>query len=121
MKIRKFEDLEAWKEARKARRMISEVTRKPKVYRDYIFCNQIRRAALSAMSNIAEGFECITDKEFIVFLGYARRSCGEVRSQLYTALDDDYINREEFDKLYNQIVLTGKKITGFILYLRRSS
>jgi len=73
------------------------------------------------MSNIAEGFESNTDKEFMNFLNYARRSCGEVRSQLYATLDDNYVDKSEFDEIYHQSVNTGKLISGFISYLRGSS
>ena len=121
MKIKRFEDSDAWKEARNLRKAVSKITRKSEVCKDYIFCNQIRGAALSVMSNIAEGFESLTNKEFINFLGYARRSCGEVRSQLYAALDDGYINQREFEALYKRVILTGRMITGFISYLRKFS
>lgn len=121
MKIERFEDSDAWKEARELRKVVSKSTRKPEVCKDYVFCNQIRGAALSVMSNIAEGFESATNKEFINFLGYARRSCGEVRSQLYAALDDGYINQKEFETLYRQVTSTGRMITGFISYLRKFS
>ncbi len=72
------------------------------------------------MSNIAEGFESNTDKERINFLNYARRSCGEVRNDLYAALDDNYINENDFEKIYEQACITGKLISGFISYLRNS-
>lgn len=121
MKITKFEDLKCWQEARKLRKMISEITKKPLIRRDYVFCDQIKRASLSIMSNIAEGFESNTDKEFINFLNYARRSCGEVRSHLYAALDDSYINESEFKEIYNQASTSGKLISGFISYLRKSN
>ncbi len=121
MRIRKFEDLKCWQEARKLRKMISDITRRPKIRRAIVFCNQIRSATLSIMSNIAEGFESNTDKERINFLNYARRSCGEVRNDLYAALDDNYIDEKEFDKIYYQSCTTGKLISGFISYLRKSS
>jgi four helix bundle protein len=120
MKIDRFEDLKCWQEARRLRKMVSTVTRSPEVKRDTVFCNQIRSAALSIMSNIAEGFESSTDKESINFLNYSRRSCGEVRNHLYAVLDDDYISTKRFDELYEQACLTGKLISGFIAYLRRS-
>ncbi len=101
--------------------MVSEITRKQYIRRDTIFCNQIRSAALFVMSNIAEGFESVTDKESINFLNYARRSCGEVRNHLYAALDDNYIIDKTFEKLYEQACTTGKLISGFISYLRKSS
>lgn len=120
MKIERFEDLKCWQESRKLRKIISNVTSKVTVRRDVVFCNQIRSAALSIMSNIAEGFESNTDKERINFLNYARRSCGEVRNDLYAALDDNYISENEFEKIYDQACITGKLISGFISYLRNS-
>ena len=121
MKVSKFEDLKCWQEARKLRKMVSEITRRLHIKRDIVFCNQIRSAALSVMSNIAEGFESNTDKEFINFLNYARRSCGEFRNHFYAALDDDYINAKEFETMYEQACTIGKLISGFISYLRKSS
>jgi four helix bundle protein len=121
VKIEKFEDLKCWQESRKLRKMISNVTNKVTVRRDVVFCNQIRSAALSIMSNIAEGFESNTDKERINFLNYARRSCGEVRNDLYAALDDNYISENDFEKIYDQACITGKLISGFISYLRNFS
>jgi four helix bundle protein len=121
MKVERFEDLKCWQEARTLRKMVSVVTLGSATKHDIVFCNQIRSAALSVMSNIAEGFESSTDKESINFLNYARRSCGEVRNHLYAAIDDDYISAEKFDELYQQACLTGKLISGFIAYLRRST
>lgn len=120
MKIERFEDLKCWQEARKLGKMVSTLTRASVVKHDIIFCNQIRSAALSVMSNIAEGFESSADKESISFLNYARRSCGEVRNHLYAAVDDTYLTAQKFDELYEQACLTGKLISGFIAYLRRS-
>jgi four helix bundle protein len=121
MKIERFEDLKCWQEARTLRKMVSKITHRLKVRRDFVLCNQIRSASLSVMSNIAEGFESNTDKEFINFLNYARHSCGEVRNHLYAALDDDYINTRDFEKIYDQACTTGKLISGFISYLRKST
>ena len=73
MTIDRFEDLKCWQEARILRKMISRITRKANVKQDYVFCKQIKSAALSIMSNVAEGFESSTDKESINFLNYARR------------------------------------------------
>lgn len=119
MKITKFEDLNCWKEARKLRKMVSKVFGRTVVRKDFTLCNQIKSAALSVMANVAEGFESRTTKENIAFLTYARRSCGESRSHLYAALDDDLIKEADFDKIYKQAVSTGKLITSFINYLRR--
>ena len=120
MKLQRFEDFKCWQEARKLRKMASAMTRKYSVRKDFVFCDQTRRSALSVMSNIAEGFESNTDKEFINFLNYARRSCGEVRNHLYAALDDSYIDENEFEEIYDQATTTGKLISGFISYLRKS-
>ncbi len=118
MKIERFEDLDAWKEARKLRKMISTMTRGEKAQRDREFCGQIRRAALSVMLNIAEGFEADTTKESIALDGWARRSCGEVRSALYAALDDGYATEADFRACKLQAEKTGAIITGLIRYLR---
>jgi four helix bundle protein len=119
MRVERFEELDCWKEARKLRNMISQVFRNHTVGREIILRNQIKSAALSIMANIAEGFESGTNRENIVFLTYARRSCGEVRSHLYAALDDDLIGKSAFDDIYRQSVHTGKLMTSFIAYLRR--
>ena len=118
-RIEKFEDLNAWKEARILYKEIISMTRLSIVKKDYVFIDQIRRAALSIMSNIAEGFESLTDKEKVNFLNFARRSCAEVRSQLYTALDNEYIDKNGFTNLYEKAIKTGKLITGLMNYLRR--
>lgn len=83
------------------------------------FCNQIRNSALSIMSNISEGFETKSRKEFINFLNYSRRSCGELRCQLYVGLDDEYINDNEFEKIYQQTIKVGKMLTNFMSYLQK--
>jgi len=82
MKIERFEELNCWKEARKLRKMVSTVLDKSVVRRNFTLCDQIKRAALSIMANIAEGFERGSNKEFIQFLYISKGSCGEVRSQL---------------------------------------
>jgi four helix bundle protein len=119
MKVTKFEDLNCWKEARKLRKLVSSVFNKSVQRKDFTLCNQIKSSALSIMANIAEGFESGTNKENIVFLTYARRSCGELRSHLYAALDDELISERDFSQIYQQAVATGKLITSFINYLRR--
>ena len=118
MRVERFEELDCWKEARKLRNMISQVFRNHTAGREIVLRKQIKSAALSIMANIAEGFESGTNRENMVFLTYARRSCGEVRSHLYAALDDDLIGKSAFDDIYKQSVHTGKLITSFIAYLR---
>ena len=119
MKITKFEDLNCWQEARKLRKMVSNVFNRSVMRKDFTLCNQIKSSALSIMANIAEGFESRTNKENIVFLSYSRRSCGELRSHLYAALDDELIKETDSEEIYRQAVSTGKLITSFISYLRR--
>lgn len=86
-KIERFEDIESWKVAREATRLIYEMSSMGEFNRDFALRDQIRRSSVSMMSNIAEGFERGGDKEFIQFLAIAKGSCGEARAQLYVALD----------------------------------
>jgi four helix bundle protein len=86
--------------------------------KDYRFCSQIQSAAVSIMSNIAEGFESQSNKTFIRYLYQAKGSAGEVRSQLYVALDQGYVTTAQFEKLYQKAVSTSRLIAGFIAYLK---
>ena len=90
-----FEDLFVWQKSRELTKLIYAYTRKPIFSRDYGLVDQIRRAAVSVMSNIAEGFERGSKEEILYFLYIAKASCGEVRAQLYTAFDQGYINEKE--------------------------
>jgi four helix bundle protein len=98
--IKKFEDILAWQEARKLVQEIYEITGKGNFSRDYGLRDQIQRAAVSVMTNIAEGFDCESRVEFAKFLGYSRRSAIEVQSLLYTGLDIGYITEETFINEY---------------------
>jgi four helix bundle protein len=118
--IQRFEDIEAWKKARQLRKAIRTVTRREPFCRDYKFCAQIVDAALSVMSNIAEGFERDGNSEFRQHLYIAKGSIGEVRSQLYAALDDDYIDQATFDRLLEQAMEVSRLIKGFIRHLDQS-
>jgi len=120
MKIEKFEDIEAWKKGRELAKDIYAVTGKGEFARDYGLKEQIRRAAVSVISNVAEGFSRQTDKEFVQFLHIAKGSTSEVQSQLYIALDLCYVSQEEFDNLYKQADEVGSLIFGFIRYLRKA-
>ncbi len=102
-KIEKFEDIEAWKMAREITKMIYQISSSDNFNKDFALVNQIRRASVSILSNIAEGFERNGDKEFIQFLTIAKGSCGEVRAQLYVALDQNYVDEEQFVITKNQI------------------
>ncbi|MBI2360543.1 MAG: four helix bundle protein [Deltaproteobacteria bacterium] len=91
MLVKNFEDLEIWKEARRLTWEIYQLTRDPRFSKDFGLSSQIQRAAISIMSNIAEGFERGGNQEFAHFLYMAKGSCGEVRSQLYVAADQSYV------------------------------
>lgn len=118
MGIERFEDIEAWQLARELTRKVYRRTRNPGFAKDYGLKRQIQDAAGSSMHNIAEGFDSETNAEFIRFLRYAKRSCTEVQSELYTALDEKYISQEEFEDVYEQTRRTRAAIRGFINYLK---
>lgn len=120
MKIKRFEDIEAWKEARRLVTTIYKLTDKTSFRRDFGLKDQIQRAAVSCMSNISEGFDSDTNQQFIQFLAYTRRSCSEVQSLLYTASDLKYITPEEFQDAYQQTKLVAKLTNGFITYLKNA-
>jgi four helix bundle protein len=98
--IKKFEDIVAWQEARKLVARVYKITNTGALAKDYGLRDQIQRAAVSAMTNIAEGFDCESKVEFARFLGIARRSAVEVQSLLYAALDVGYISQEIFNAEY---------------------
>ena len=120
MRIERFEDIEAWKEARALVRMVYEATNEVPFKNDRGLRDQVQRAVISVMSNIAEGFMRQTNKEFIVFLGYSLRSTAEVQSQLYAALDVHYISDDRFESLTAQCSKVARMLQGFIRYLRTS-
>ena len=117
MKIERFEDIEAWQLARELTRKVYGMTKKTKFARDFGLRGQIQDAAGSSMHNIAEGFDSETNPEFVRFLRYAKRSCTEVQSQLYVALDQQYITSQEFQDVYDHAGRTRATIRGFIKYL----
>ncbi len=119
--MRRFEDLDVWQVARELVRAVYSLTRRDSFRRDFGFVDQVRRAAVSTMNNIAEGFERGSDKDFIRFLFIARGSVGEVRSLLYVALDQDYINEDEFNQIYDLCIRSSQMIWGLIKYLRKSN
>lgn len=117
--IQNFEELKSWKKARELAGCIYERTRHEKFSRDYGLRDQIQRAASSVMHNIAEGFESGSDPEFVRFLKMARRSAGEVQSQLYLALDVGYSTEEERQKAYFLATEVKQLINGMMTYLRK--
>jgi four helix bundle protein len=112
-----FEDLRVWQDARKLVSDVYAATKQRSFARDYELCGQIRRAAVSTMSNIAEGFERGSKREFIQFLTVAKGSNGEVRSQLYVALDQEYLNEQSFSALREAALALSRRLARFISYL----
>lgn len=117
MPIRRFEEIEGWQLARELTRMIYSVAMRGAFAKDFGLRDQVTRAAGSTMHNIAEGFDGGSNAEFVKFLRYSQRSCAEVQSQLYVALDQAYISQEEFDSLYGHAAKPHAKVGGFIRYL----
>ena len=116
-RFERFEDIQAWQEARALTRMIYSLSESGKFSKDYGLTNQIRRASVSIMSNIAEGFERRTKKEFQHFLYIAKGSAGEVRAQVYVALDLGYIDEDTFNAIMQNVTLISRMIMGLIGYL----
>ena len=117
-KIKQFEDIDAWKKARKLVGGVYEITNNEKFFKDYALRDQIRRASISIMLNIAEGFARRTDKEFAQFLFVAHGSLAEVQSALYIALDQKYVTEVLFKQLYAQCDEISRVLSGLIKYLR---
>jgi four helix bundle protein len=120
-KIERFEDIQSWQKGRELCNLVYTCTRQSSFARDFGLRDQIREAAVSVVSNIAEGFESQSNRVFIRFLYIAKGSAGEVRAQAYIALDQGYITQEKFDQIYALAGETGRLIGGFIAYLRRHS
>ena len=121
MKIQRFEDLEAWQIARELTNQIYTITKKESICRDFGFLDQIRRAAISIMNNIAEGFERGTNKDFAKYIFIARGSAGEVRSMLYVALDQEYLTGETFKQCHELSIRCSQLCWGLIKHLKRHS
>ena len=119
-KIKKFEELLSWKKARTLTKEVYDSTSTGEFARDFGLKDQLRRAAVSILSNIAEGFERGGDREFIQFLSIAKGSCGEVRAQLYVALDLEYISGSQFAALSKQVIDSSQLLAGLIKYLKES-
>ncbi len=119
-KIEKFEDILAWQKARELTKEVYGLTKVGFFAKDYGLKDQVQRAAVSTMSNIAEGFERGGDKEFLQYLSMSKGSCGEVRSDLYVALDQGYVTQVKFDDLCSRTLEVGRLLSGFMGYLRSS-
>ena len=110
--VNRFEDLIAWQKARELTRSIYEITRSKVFAQDFDLVRQISRASVSVMSNIAEGFERGSNNEFHQFLVIAKGSCAEVRSQLYIALDANFLTAQQFQELLLQAEEVGRIVGG---------
>jgi four helix bundle protein len=115
--IVRFEEIEAWQTARELTRMVYDLTRKGEFARDFGLSNQMQRASVSIMSNIAEGFEECTQHIFIDYFGRAKASAGELRAQMYVAKDINYLDETEFSQLYKLCDKCSRQISRFIQYL----
>jgi four helix bundle protein len=119
-KIERFEDIDAWKKARELTKIIYEVTSQGKLASDFSLKDQLRRAAVSIMANIAEGFEREGNKEFRQFLATAKGSAGEVKALLYVALDAGLTSMEQFQRIRTLADETSRLLAGFLRYLKTS-
>ncbi|TRZ94628.1 MAG: four helix bundle protein [Dehalococcoidia bacterium] len=120
MKIERFEDIQAWQKARELVNRIYSTTNKGDFAKDCSLKDQLRRASISVMSNISEGYARQTDKEFAQFLYIASGSTAEVQSLLYAVQDLNYISKEEFDNIYELSSEVARLIAGFRKYLQRA-
>jgi four helix bundle protein len=116
-----FEDLKVWIDTHDFVKTIYCLTLNDQIRRDYSFKDQIRRASLSIMNNIAEGFERNNNKELIVFLKYSKGSAAEVRSMLYLARSLNYISEDQFKNMFEKSVDIIKQLSNFIHYLKKDS
>jgi len=116
--IKKFEDIEVWQLARKLCKLAFQKTKKKEFSKDFALTDQVRRSSGSVMDNIAEGFGRSGNREFIQFLSISNGSANEFKSQMYRALDYEYINEEEFNLLYENADIITNKPGSFIQYLK---
>ncbi|MBE9595079.1 MAG: four helix bundle protein [Proteobacteria bacterium] len=121
MKITRFEDIESWQLGRKLTKLVYDAVKGKRFSKDYGLKDQVCRAAVSIMANIAEGFDSGSKAEFARFLSHAQRSCSEVQSEFYVALDQEYVSQEEFDEIYSMAGKARSKIGGFIKYLKQGT
>ncbi len=120
MKIERFEDLETWQVARELTNAVYGLTKQDDIRRDFGFVDQIRRASVSIMNNVAEGFERGSNKDFAKFMFIARGSAGEVRSMLYVATDQGYISAEQFAGVHQLAVRCSQLCWGTIKHLQKT-
>ncbi len=119
MKITRFEDIESWQLGRKLTNLVYDAVKGQRFSKDYGLKDQVCRASVSIMANVAEGFDSASKAEFARFLSYAQRSCSELQSEFYVALDQGYVTQVEFDDIYSLASKARSKIGGFIKYLKK--
>jgi four helix bundle protein len=119
MALQRFEEMKVWQDARVLSKQIYGITRNKEFKRDFGLRDQIQRASVSIMSNIAEGYERDSNRELIRFLNYSKGSVGEVRSLLYVAVDQEYITDKQFEELKDAATSISIQIANFIKYLRK--
>ncbi len=120
MSSKKFEDLDVWQKAKEFSVLLYKVTNEPSFKKDFGMIDQLRRASVSIVSNIAEGYERNGNKELVQFLSFAKGSAGEIRAQLHIARELEYINENQFKELYEKISALSKMLAGFIAYIKGS-
>jgi four helix bundle protein len=116
-KITRFEEIEAWQTARELTRQIYELTNAGQFARDFGLRDQMRRASVSIMSNIAEGFESRTPALFVEYLGRAKASAGELRAQLYVAQDVGYLDQSQYEQTHELVDKCSRQLSKFMTYL----
>ena len=116
--IERFEDIEAWQTARGLTQLVYSLSNRGSFAQDWGLRDQMRRAAVSILSNIAEGFESRTQSLFIDYLGRAKGSAGELRAQAYVALDAGYLTTVEFEQVFDQVDKCSRQLSRFIQYLK---
>ena len=116
--IRRFEEIKAWQTGQELANLIYAFSKQGNFSRDFGLKDQMRRAAVSIISNIAEGYESRTQAQFINYLGTAKASAGEIRAQLYIALDQEYLTQEQFQQAFNFAEKASRQIHNFIAYLQ---
>lgn len=121
MQFSAFEEIVAWQDARDLTRMVRLFCKRAIEKKDWGWVDQISRSSISIMANIAEGNDATTNPEFIVFLGYAKRSSAEVRSHLYCGLDEEYLTQEEFERAADLTKKIGAQLAKLMLYLKQNS
>ncbi|HAP66705.1 MAG TPA: four helix bundle protein [Nitrospinae bacterium] len=119
-KIERFEDIQSWQKAREVNKDLYNITKNASFSKDFFLRNQIRRASVSIMANIAEGFGRRSKKEFVNFLNIAHGSAAEVQCHLYVVLDQNYISQEDFEVIFNKVEEVSMMIQGFMNYLNNS-